>query len=53
MNNACPECGMTGEFIMDVEKGEREKGFHEGVRFACDVIEKTLRKNPGIPLEAF
>ena len=32
---------------------EREAGFHEGVRFACEVIERALIKNSDMPLLAF
>ena len=32
---------------------ERETGFHEGVKFACEVIERALVQNPDIPMIAF
>ena len=35
------------------ERTERETGFHEGVRFACEVIENALLKNPDMPFLAF
>jgi hypothetical protein len=32
---------------------ERETGFHEGVKFAIEVIERALVKNPDVPFLAF
>jgi len=32
---------------------ERETGFHEGIKFAIEVIERALVKNTDMPLLAF
>ncbi len=32
---------------------ERETGFHEGVKFAIEVIERALVKNTDMPMLAF
>ena len=32
---------------------ERETGFHEGIQFALEVVERALVKNPDIPMLAF
>ena len=32
---------------------ERETGFYEGIKFALEVVERALIKNPDIPILAF